>query len=226
MACGKRIFDLTVSIACLVLLLPVMAVIALLVRATSAGPALFRQTRIGYRGRPFVMLKFRTMYRDSSDAVHRELVTAQLTEARPVQQPNHSYKLTGDTRVTPLGRFLRRTSLDELPQLLNVVRGEMSIVGPRPALPWEVELYEPEHHRRFLVPPGVTGLWQVSGRNDVHLKKALDLDLDYVERQSFRLDLEILARTVPAVLTPTRDARDRRAGRRHLRRTGETWGAR
>jgi lipopolysaccharide/colanic/teichoic acid biosynthesis glycosyltransferase len=198
---AARILDLLLAGAALVLLAPVMGAIAVLVRCTSEGPALFRQVRLGHRGRPFVMLKFRTMYADADDRLHREYVRRLLTEPAAVTPgPAGLYKLVDDPRVTPVGRWLRTTSLDELPQLINVLRGEMALVGPRPVLPWEAALFGARHSARFRVPPGITGLWQTSGRNRLTMTQALDLDVQYVERQSLLLDLRILLRTVPVIL--------------------------
>ena len=204
---GKRVFDVIVASMLVFLVAPVLLIIWLLVRMTSPGGAIFRQVRIGRLGHPFVMYKFRTMQADCSDAIHREYVRRLLTE-KPERtvSANGIYKLDADPRVTRIGRLLRRTSLDELPQLINVVRGDMSLVGPRPALPWEAELFTAAHLARFLAAPGVTGLCQTSGRNTLTMLEGLDLDLEYVRRQSFLLDLVILAKTVPAVLT-TRGAR-------------------
>jgi lipopolysaccharide/colanic/teichoic acid biosynthesis glycosyltransferase len=197
----KRLLDVTLSTLALLLLSPVLAAIAVAVRLTSPGPALFRQERVGLHARPFLCLKFRTMRVDAADAPHRQYVTRLLTEAAPpTGSARGLFKLEDDPRVTPIGRLLRRTSLDELPQLVNVLRGEMSLVGPRPALAWEAELYLPEEHRRFEVLPGITGLWQVSGRSRLSMREALALDVEYVRRRSLALDLWILARTVPAVL--------------------------
>jgi lipopolysaccharide/colanic/teichoic acid biosynthesis glycosyltransferase len=199
---GKRAFDVAVSSVALLLLAPLFVAVWLAVRLTSPGGALFRQNRVGRYGRPFVMYKFRSMVVDCPDDLHRAYVKQLLTADEPQTGGTSGlYKLEGDPRVTRVGRLLRRTSLDELPQLLNVLRGDMSLVGPRPALPWEAELFGPAHVRRFLVPPGVTGLWQVSGRNRLSMRDGLDLDLEYVRRLSFRLDLAILVRTVPAVLS-------------------------
>ncbi|MGY1642846.1 sugar transferase [Geodermatophilus sp. SYSU D00703] len=197
----SRLLDLAIAGMGLVLLSPVMAGIAVLVALTSRGPVLFRQTRLGQGCRPFVMLKFRTMYVDCDDSPHREYVRALLTD--PAVAPGGAdgvFKLVNDPRITPLGRWLRRTSLDELPQLINVLRGEMALVGPRPVLPWEAALFDPRHGERFAVPPGITGLWQTSGRNRLTMTQALDLDVEYVRRQSLRLDLAILVRTIPVVL--------------------------
>jgi lipopolysaccharide/colanic/teichoic acid biosynthesis glycosyltransferase len=195
-----RLLDVTISAVALVVLAPLMVVIAALIRATSPGPAIFRQARVGHLERPFEMLKFRTMYLHCEDTPHREYVTALLMRAEAAQEPvNGLFKLDGDPRLTPLGAFLRRTSLDELPQLYNVLRGEMSLVGPRPALAWEVDLYEARHRRRFEVKPGITGLWQVRGRNRLGMREALELDVEYVERRCLALDLWILAMTLPVV---------------------------
>ena len=198
----KRAFDLFVGLLSLLLLSPLLGVVALMVRVTSSGPAMFRQTRLGRNRRPFVLYKFRTMYDGSPNEIHRDYVSRLLTEDHPPPGGRLGlYKLENDPRITPLGRWLRRTSIDELPQLFNVVRGEMSLVGPRPALPWEVELIGPGHQERFHVLPGLTGLWQVSGRNKLTMRQGLDLDVEYVRRQSFALDLAILLRTVPLVLS-------------------------
>jgi lipopolysaccharide/colanic/teichoic acid biosynthesis glycosyltransferase len=201
---SSRLIDVTVSALALVVLAPLMILIAVLVRATSPGPALFRQTRVGYGGQPFVMLKFRSMTTGCDDAVHRDFVGRMLLGEDPRQTGDDGdglYKLRGDCRITPVGRVLRATSLDELPQFFNVLRGEMSLVGPRPALDWEVELYQPHHHERFGVKPGITGLWQVSGRNRLTMTEALELDVQYARRRSVALDLLILLRTLPAVIS-------------------------
>jgi lipopolysaccharide/colanic/teichoic acid biosynthesis glycosyltransferase len=197
---GKRACDFAVAVVLLVLLAPLLVAIALSVRFTSEGGAIYRQTRVGRNRRPFVMYKFRTMRCDATDDVHREYVRRLLTEdAPPTGGSNGLYKLECDPRVTRVGRFLRRTSLDELPQLANVVLGQMSLVGPRPALPWEAELFPANSAPRFLVRPGVTGLWQVSGRSRLPMRAGLDLDIDYVRRQGPWLDLVILVKTLRAV---------------------------
>ena len=162
---------------------------------------MFRQQRLGLDQRPFTVLKLRTMYAGRDDRIHREYVTRLLSaDAQAVASPgNGLYKLAADPRITRIGAWLRRTSLDELPQLYNVLRGEMSLVGPRPVLPWEAEMFGERHQRRFAVRPGLTGLWQVSGRSRLTMSKALELDIEYVSRQSFAFDLLILIRTVPAL---------------------------
>jgi len=199
---GKRLFDLLVASLCLVVLAPGLLVVAVLVRATSPGGALFRQTRLGRYGRPFVLYKFRTMYVNCPDDLHRAYVRKLLVDDQPPAGGESGlFKLEGDPRVTRVGRLLRRTSIDELPQLFNVIRGEMSLVGPRPALAWEAEMFGSAYASRFVVPPGLTGLWQVSGRNSLTMRQGLVLDLEYVARRSFALDLKILVKTVPAVFT-------------------------
>jgi exopolysaccharide biosynthesis polyprenyl glycosylphosphotransferase len=185
----KNVFDRLVAAALLVLLAPLLAGLAVAVRATSPGPALFRQTRVGKDGRLFTMLKFRTMRRGSE----QQKIT--LVSDRD----GVLFKLRNDPRVTPLGAFMRRHSLDELPQLLNVVLGHMSLVGPRPPLPEEVARYGDDVRRRLLVRPGLTGLWQVSGRSDLSWEESVRLDLRYVENWSLTLDLQILWKTWSAV---------------------------
>jgi lipopolysaccharide/colanic/teichoic acid biosynthesis glycosyltransferase len=202
---ARRALDLTVAGLGLVVLALLMLLIGLLVRLTSPGPALFRQVRVGEHGRQFRMLKFRTMEVGCDDELHRRYVTRMLRAEDLRAESGGLYKLD-DPRVTRLGRLLRRTSLDELPQLINVVRGEMSLVGPRPMLPWEYELLSPTHRERFAVPAGITGLWQVSGRSRTTFEQMVALDLDYIQRQSFLLDLAILLRTIPTVIAG-RDAR-------------------
>lgn len=204
---GKRPFDLFVACIFLVLLSPLLAVVAVIVQLTSPGSPLFRQTRLGRDRRPFVLYKFRTMYDGSPNDVHQAYVSRLLTDDQPVAGGRRGlFKLEDDPRITPVGRLLRRTSIDELPQLLNIIRGDMSLVGPRPVLPWEAELFGPAYSNRFLARPGLTGLWQVSGRNKLTMRQGLDLDVEYVCRQSFALDLLILLKTVPVVLS-TRGAR-------------------
>jgi lipopolysaccharide/colanic/teichoic acid biosynthesis glycosyltransferase len=194
----KRALDVLGAGLALLLLTPLLLLAFVLVRVSSPGPALFRQSRIGQDGRPFDILKFRTMHVGADDGRHRDYVRQLLAgEARP---QNGLYKLDADDRVTRVGSILRRTSIDELPQLLNVVRGEMSLVGPRPALPWECAMFPAWAAPRYWVRPGITGLWQVSGRNRLTMLEGLQLDVEYVARQGVLLDLVILLRTVPTVL--------------------------
>lgn len=199
---GKRFFDLVVASACLLVFSPLLGAVAVLVRLTTPGPALFRQTRLGRNRRPFMLYKFRTMYDGCEDEVHRRYVRSLLKENNPPTTGQRGlYKIEGDARITPLGRVLRHLSIDELPQLFNVIKGDMSLVGPRPALAWEAELFYPPYDQRFIVVPGITGLWQVSGRNRVTFKRALELDVEYVHRRCLALDLLILLKTIPVVLT-------------------------
>jgi exopolysaccharide biosynthesis polyprenyl glycosylphosphotransferase len=193
-AVAKRALDVVGALVLLVLLAPLLVLIALAVRLDSPGPALFRQTRAGRHGRPFQMLKFRSMYVDADERVHAAYMRDRIRNGLPL------LKLQHDPRVTRVGRWLRATSLDELPQLINVLRGEMSLVGPRPALPYEVELYDDRVRRRLAVLPGITGLAQVCSRGRGTLHEYTRYDLEYVERRSLWLDLWILARTIPAVL--------------------------
>jgi lipopolysaccharide/colanic/teichoic acid biosynthesis glycosyltransferase len=193
--------DVVLTCAGLAVIWPLLAAIWLAVRLTSRGPAIFRQERLGLGGRTFTVYKFRTMVADAPDDIHRQYVTALLTQDEPsVTGATGLFKLDADPRVTSVGRLLRRTSLEELPQLFNVLRGEMSLVGPRPSLAWEAELYREHDRRRFDVLPGLTGLWQVSGRSRLTMREALDLDVEYVRRRSLLLDVVIVARTVGCLL--------------------------
>jgi exopolysaccharide biosynthesis polyprenyl glycosylphosphotransferase len=187
----KGTIDRFAALAAIVLLLPVLAVIALLVRRS--GPVFYRQQRVGLNGAEFSMLKFRSM------VVGADLQVAGLSDGNDAD--GLLFKMRADPRVTPVGRWLRRLSLDELPQLLNVVRGEMSLVGPRPPLPAEVARYDSSVSRRLLVKPGLTGLWQISGRSDLPWEEAVRLDLRYVENWSLAMDLLILWKTGRAVVT-------------------------
>jgi lipopolysaccharide/colanic/teichoic acid biosynthesis glycosyltransferase len=194
----KRCLDLTIAGIALLLLWPVILIAALLVRLDSPGGAIFQQTRVGDDGRRFTCYKLRTMVADNDHSRHTEYVTA-LIEGRAVA-PRGMYKLTNDPRLTRAGRHLRRLSIDELPQLWNVVRGDMSIVGPRPPLPYEVELYDGTALQRLRVKPGLTGLWQVSGRCELTFAEMVALDNEYWRRWSPLLDLRIIVRTPGAIL--------------------------
>lgn len=188
----KRVFDLVLGTLGLILTLPVMGIIALLIKFDSPGPIIFKQQRAGENGRTFYMYKFRTMLHDPNAQPGR------LIQKTAAGQPVH--KFYDDPRVTHFGRFLRRTSLDELPQLFNVLKGEMSLVGPRPELPWLVDQYEPWQRKRFEVPQGLTGWWQVNGRSDKLMHLHTDEDLYYIKHYSLWLDVQILWRTVKAVI--------------------------
>jgi lipopolysaccharide/colanic/teichoic acid biosynthesis glycosyltransferase len=197
---AKRCFDLVAASAALVVLSPVMVTAALLVRLTSPGSALFRQTRIGEGERPFTILKFRTMYADADDRLHREFNRRELLGDGGMLTGDGIFKPEHDPRLTPVGAVLRRYSIDELPQLINVLLGDMALVGPRPSLPWEVEMFTAEQRRRHRCRPGITGLWQVSGRNRLSMQEMLTLDVAYAEQPSLLADLAILLRAPRAVL--------------------------
>ena len=201
----KRAMDIVGSLAAIVFLLPVFLFIALAIKSTSKGPILFRQRRIGRHGEPFTFLKFRSMYVGSDASIHRDYVKRLIAgkAERQSSQGNGEgvYKLTKDPRVTRVGAFLRKTSLDELPQFINVLIGEMSLVGPRPPVPYEVESYDLWHRRRILeAKPGITGLWQINGRSRVEFDEMVRLDLQYARTWSPWLDVKILFRTPGAVL--------------------------
>lgn len=187
----KHAADVAGALALLLVLLPLLAVVAFAIRA-DGGPALFRQTRIGRGGKEFTLYKFRSMVVDA------EAVKARLARQNEVDGP--LFKMRNDPRITRIGQFIRKYSIDELPQLLNVVSGSMSLIGPRPHLPAEVASYPRAARRRLAVKPGLTGLWQVSGRSDLSWDESVRLDLHYVERWSIRMDVAILARTFGAVL--------------------------
>ena len=196
---GKRLLDLAIAIPVLIASAPILLLAMLLMQLVDPGSILFRQTRIGRGERPFTMLKLRTMREGNDDSAYREFNTREL-RGEPNLTGDGVLKLENDPRLLPISRFLRHLSIDELPQLVNVILGDMSLVGPRPCQPWEVELFSPGQRRRHEVLPGMTGLWQVSGRNRLNMQQMLALDLIYVEQQSFLMDLKILCWTVPAVL--------------------------
>jgi exopolysaccharide biosynthesis polyprenyl glycosylphosphotransferase len=192
----KRIIDCVVSVAALIVLAPLLLAVTIIIKCTSDGPVLFRQTRMGLNKRMFSIFKFRTMIANA------EKVQDELIAMNEMNGP--AFKIKNDPRVTPLGRFLRKTSIDELPQLLNVLSGEMSLVGPRAMSLRDYKLFDSDtHRRRFSVKPGITCLWQVNGRNSIPFEQWMELDLQYIDKWSIWLDLKILAQTVPAVLRGT-----------------------
>jgi lipopolysaccharide/colanic/teichoic acid biosynthesis glycosyltransferase len=197
---ARRTLDIGVAAVVLLLMAPVIAIVALTVRLSSPGPIFFRQRRLGRSMRPFTVLKFRTMRADADSALHRDYVRSLIGTDAPENPPDNLYKLVVDPRVTKVGRFLRSWSLDEVPQLWNVLRGEMSLVGPRPVIEYEVEQYPDWYLRRFAVKPGLTGLWQVSGRNERTYEEMIRFDVEYAERRSLWMDLRILARTAIVVM--------------------------
>lgn len=188
----KRIFDLTIAVPGLIVALPVMGLVAITIRLDSAGPVLFKQQRVGEGGKLFVMIKFRTMRQNAEQ--EQEQVNIRDTDG------NIIHKHADDPRITRVGRFLRRTSLDELPQLFNIITGKMSLVGPRPEMPWLVDLYEPWQRKRFEVPQGLTGWWQISGRSDKPMHLHTEDDLYYIRHYSLLLDVIIILRTIKKVL--------------------------
>ena len=199
----KRTSDLLVAAAASLLLLPFWLVFALLIKLDSRGPVFYKQERVGMDGRVFLFYKFRTMRPNADDASHREFQRRYIAgqpEVGPGSDGRPVYKLQRDPRITRVGRWLRRLSLDELPQLLNVLRGDMSVEGPRPPIPYEVESYELWHRKRLDMKPGMTGLWQVSGRNRLPFEEMVRLDLFYIENWSLLLDLKIILRTLPVML--------------------------
>jgi lipopolysaccharide/colanic/teichoic acid biosynthesis glycosyltransferase len=202
---GKRAFDCLFAALALLMVAPLLLLVALAIALESRGPVIHRQKRLGRGGVPFTFYKFRSMWTDVDDRIHRDFVVGLIREGDGQPAPPRSganpYKLSGDARITRVGRFIRKTSIDELPQLFNVLRGDMSLVGPRPPLPYEAANYEPWHLRRILgIQPGLTGLWQVQGRSRVGFNEMVRMDLRYLRKCSFGLDLRILLRTVRVVL--------------------------
>jgi len=216
---AKRIMDLVIVALSMVFLLPLMAFIAILIKWDSPGPAIFRQERITARRRirngqiyweeiPFTIFKFRTMRTDAKSTIHRQFIEAyiagddkRMADLQSAQRAEDAqYKLVQDPRVTRVGSFLRKTSLDELPQFMNVLLGNMSLVGPRPPIPYEVELYLYHHHDRLRTVPGITGWWQVRGRSATSFEEMVRMDVDYIRRQSAWLDIKIIIMTVTAVV--------------------------
>jgi lipopolysaccharide/colanic/teichoic acid biosynthesis glycosyltransferase len=206
----KRPFDLVCGATMAVIFSPIWALATVLIKLTSPGPVFFKQERVGQDGRPFTMYKFRTMWTGVDITPHRDFIL-QYMEGKPApNQDGVIYKLRRDPRITPVGKALRRLGLDELPQLLNVFRGEMSIVGPRPPLAYEVERYTERHRRRLEARPGMTGLWQVFGRDLVDFETMISMDLEYIDRQSLHLDAMLVVLTLPMVILSHLVRRSRR----------------
>jgi exopolysaccharide production protein ExoY len=197
----KRLLDLFCILATAPLWLPVMLVIAVVIKIASPGPAFFQQERIGYRGRRFTCFKFRTMVVRADARVHQGHLSYLMGSNLPMKKLDAER----DPRVIPCGLFLRSLGLDELPQLFNVLRGDMSLVGPRPCVPYEYENYAPHHRERFQAAPGLTGLWQVSGKNRTTFEEMISLDVYYAKNKSLLLDLKIIFKTVPAIVSQTKD---------------------
>lgn len=199
----KRALDMAVILMALLVLLPLTIVIGAIIRLVSSGPILFKQERIGYRGKPFMCLKFRTMFCGAETSTHQ----GHLQQLMDSNQPLTKMDAKGDSRIIPFGRLLRSSGLDELPQLVNVLKGEMSLVGPRPCLSYEVAKYLPWQMERFNAVPGLTGLWQVSGKNRTTFTRMMQLDIEYAREKNLILDLKIILKTVPALLVQMWDSR-------------------
>jgi len=199
----KRLIDMMVSLLVIVVGFPFLLAVTFLIKLTSKGPVFFSQQRIGEHGEVFTLFKFRTMREGADDSVHREFtrsfIEGRMSNSSLDEKSPSVYKLTNDPRITSIGNFLRRTSLDELPQFINILRGEMAIVGPRPPLQYEIEYYEEWHKLRLEVKPGLTGLWQVSGRSSVPFNEMVKLDLYYIEHWTLLLDFKIMLRTIPVM---------------------------
>lgn len=208
---GRPIADRIIALGALIVLGPFLLLIALAIRLSSPGPAIFRQTRVGKDQQEFTMLKFRSMKAGVSDNRHREFVTALLTadpdEVSDAAADDGVYKLQNDDRTTRVGQLIRGNGIDELPQLINVLKGDMALVGPRPAITYEVEHYRDGDDVRFAVLPGITGYWQATARNSVDMLTMLDMDRDYVTKRSLRLDIQIILDTVKSAVRRSGGAR-------------------
>lgn len=203
----KRVLDIALILLALPLLFPMMLAIALMIWIVSDGPILFRQERIGYRGRRFMCFKFRTMSAGNNAAVHK----GHLHHLMRSNVPMVKMDLQGDPRIIRFGVPLRSSGLDELPQIINVLRGEMSLVGPRPCVPYEYAEYLPEQKERFNTLPGLTGLWQVSGKNNTTFAEMIQLDIDYSRNKTFWLDCKIILKTIPALIVQMQETREKKA---------------
>jgi len=204
----KRVLDVTAILMAMPVILPVAILIGLVIRTVSAGPILFKQERVGYRGRRFMCLKFRTMHCGAETNTHQ----GHLQQLMDSNVPMTKMDVKGDKRIIPMGRILRSSGLDELPQLVNVLKGEMSLVGPRPCLAYEAAKYLPWQMERFNAVPGLTGLWQVSGKNRTTFTRMIQLDIEYGRSKSLPLDLKIIFKTIPALLLQMWDTRLQRKG--------------
>jgi exopolysaccharide biosynthesis polyprenyl glycosylphosphotransferase len=198
----KKLIDITGSLCALIVFSPIFMIIAAAIKLTSKGPVFFKQERMGLNGNTFTFLKFRSMYTNSDHKQHKDYITKFISEGKDNGNVPGVFKLSNDSRITPIGNFLRKTSLDELPQFINVLKGDMSLVGPRPPIPYECELYDIWHRRRLLsVKPGITGLWQVTGRSSTSFDDMVRLDLKYINEWSLLLDIKILLMTPWVILT-------------------------
>jgi lipopolysaccharide/colanic/teichoic acid biosynthesis glycosyltransferase len=197
----KRALDISCALVAIPILLPLILAISIIIKASSRGPVIFKQERVGLLGKRFILYKFRTMIAGADTAAHEKHVDTLIKNNGPMTKLD----ARGDTRLIPLGRIIRAAGLDELPQLINVLRGEMSLVGPRPCLPHEYNCYLPQQRERFRTLPGLTGLWQVSGKNRTTFNEMIDCDIRYVRTQSLWLDLKIISKTIPALMFEVKD---------------------
>lgn len=207
----KRVLDALVILAVLPMVLPLALLIVIAIKLVSRGPVLFRQERIGYYGQPFIIYKFRTMHVNAATITHQAYLKDLIKSDKPMTKMDSQ-----DPRVIRGGGILRASGLDELPQLINVLRGEMSLVGPRPCTPYEYEQYSPWHSRRLEALPGLTGLWQVSGKNKLSFERMIQLDIEYGERSSIWLDLKIMAKTFPVLVAQAREVLEKRMKRKKV----------
>jgi lipopolysaccharide/colanic/teichoic acid biosynthesis glycosyltransferase len=204
----KRVLDCTLILLAAPLLLPLMVLIAIVIRRSSPGPILFQQKRVGFRGQPFMCLKFRTMHCGAETVSHQGHLQQLINSDAPMTKLDAN----GDARIIRFGKILRASGLDELPQIINVLRGEMSLVGPRPCVPYEAEKYLAWQQERFNAAPGLTGLWQVSGKNRTTFTRMMQLDIEYTRRKSLWLDLKIIFMTIPALLVQVWDMKQAKKG--------------
>ena len=198
----KRFVDILFTLLALPFLNIITLIVVVMIRIDSPGPIFFRQKRVGLNGDEFYLLKFRSMYANSDDSIHREAIAKYMNGQKisETRSADLSYKKVDDPRITRVGRFLRKTSIDELPQFFNVLRGEMTLVGPRPPLPYEVEFYSQHDRLRLYGKPGLTGYWQVYGRSRVPFASMVEMDIDYLQKQSLKEDLKLIALTVPVMI--------------------------
>jgi lipopolysaccharide/colanic/teichoic acid biosynthesis glycosyltransferase len=198
----KYLLDMIFTLIALIPICLIILIVSVLIRINSKGPIFYRQKRIGQNGVEFEMLKFRSMYVNSDDVIHREAVSKFMNgqTLSDTSRSDLSYKQVNDPRITRVGRFIRKTSIDEIPQFFNILRGEMTLVGPRPPLPYEVEFYSPEAYQRLCGKPGLTGIWQVYGRSRVSFSRMVEMDIEYLKQQSIKQDLKVIALTIPVII--------------------------
>ncbi len=197
----KRFFDIGTAVILLILTSPILVITAIAIKFDSRGPIIFKQIRIGKDQKEFIFYKFRSMYNGSNEAIHHDYIKNLLAEKSGEKHGGYTiYKLTNDPRITRVGWFLRKTSIDELPQLVNVLKGQMSMIGPRPAITYEIEYHDKEMLKRFSAKPGISGLWQVSGRSAFTYRQMVEMDIYYIEHWSLWLDIKIMFKTLPQII--------------------------